>query len=565
VGARRCPAPPGDHRSTFGSSPIDCVETRRWLRSARWTQRRSSAGIGSSWSILPVSRRARRPARRARELALAAAAVVLDVDEDARPLAHLRDSMRLTRCWSAERRSPLRPMSAPRASFSSPSPDHVEPARLAGLGPRRGLSNPRWPMSARGSPCPGQAPRATPPPHRARRARMASDPARRLRPAPPRDGAELAPPRGRSALGRRHPGAVRGRRGGGAGPPTRGAVLARRGPSVRGAGRRGVRGPRSRSAGPLVFAAGAAVVAAGAGRRVVAAARAGSGGPRRPRASARRPRARCGGGHDPGRLGAHAEDAAAARASGSRSRDRPVRRRTPPRRLRRASSTDLPVNSWYSLMSASSPSSALRPRSRGRTVVFGVDEDRSSVRRPGWRSLACIGSARRRHLDREAWACDLGEPGVQPRQRERPAPADDQVLLDDREDGPDDPVDEQAGGQEAAVQDRDERQEQAIWRCIRTVRVRFFGSGAGSIIRDWTSWRKADRRARMLIPKPASGSRRGPAGLTGCPPSSGNVSMHGFVTGPGLGVSTRSAQSGSVTWTPNTSASPLGRGWSGPG
>lgn len=38
-----------------GSSPIDCVATPATPRSARCTQRRSRAGIGSSWSMVPDS------------------------------------------------------------------------------------------------------------------------------------------------------------------------------------------------------------------------------------------------------------------------------------------------------------------------------------------------------------------------------------------------------------------------------------------------------------------------------------------------------------------------------
>ena len=73
-----------------GSSPIDCVATSGLLRSARWIQRRSSAGIGSSWSILPLSRDPLRGARRDLvQLPLSPAAVVLDVDEHARPRAEL--------------------------------------------------------------------------------------------------------------------------------------------------------------------------------------------------------------------------------------------------------------------------------------------------------------------------------------------------------------------------------------------------------------------------------------------------------------------------------------------
>ena len=73
----------------LGSSPIDWVATSGLSRRARWIQRRSRADIGSSWSILPVSP-TRSAARRAisTQLPFAAAAVVLDVDEHARPVAH---------------------------------------------------------------------------------------------------------------------------------------------------------------------------------------------------------------------------------------------------------------------------------------------------------------------------------------------------------------------------------------------------------------------------------------------------------------------------------------------
>src|SRR4029450_5140577 len=94
----------------------------------------------------------------------------------------------------------------------------------------------------------------------------------------------------------------------------------------------------------------------------------------------------------------------------------------------RASSTDLPVNSWYSLMSASSPSSALTAplagadRLLGRGLLVRVVQDRRALGRL-WR-----------------WRHGHGESrGMPERERGRPAehgegaaPTHDEVLLDDR-------------------------------------------------------------------------------------------------------------------------------------
>src|SRR6476469_7307106 len=89
----------------------------------------------------------------------------------------------------------------------------------------------------------------------------------------------------------------------------------------------------------------------------------------------------------------------------------------------RASSTVLPVNSWYSLMSASSPSSALTAplagadRLFGRGLLVGVVQDRRPFAwlRWGW------------HRHREARGMVEREPWCPAEQREHPAPADDQV------------------------------------------------------------------------------------------------------------------------------------------
>src|SRR5690349_14448094 len=117
------------------------------------------------------------------------------------------------------------------------------------------------------------------------------------------------------------------------------------------------------------------------------------------------------------------------------------------RAWRRASSTVLPVNSRYSLISASSPSSALTAplagadRRFGRGLLGGVGQYRRSVARVRWW----------RHRDGESRGMAGGEGRRPPEDREHPAPAHHEVLLDDRVDRRRDPVDEQAGRQEAAV------------------------------------------------------------------------------------------------------------------
>ena len=127
----------------FGSSPMDCVETSGLPLSARWIQRRSSAGIGSSWSILPVSttRVAARSAisRSCRslgdlaELALATAAVVLDVHEDSCPRAHLPGEHQVHEVLERREALALAPDQGTELLALTLGAEDVEPARLAGL------------------------------------------------------------------------------------------------------------------------------------------------------------------------------------------------------------------------------------------------------------------------------------------------------------------------------------------------------------------------------------------------------------------------------------------------
>src|SRR5664279_6262555 len=113
------------------------------------------------------------------------------------------------------------------------------------------------------------------------------------------------------------------------------------------------------------------------------------------------------------------------------------------------------MHSWL----ASSPSSALTAasftwtnRCRGfcRALVgLGKDRVRRSFGRVGdWNG------------HREPGLVGPGECRIPAEEREHPTPADDQVLLAKREQGGHDPVDEQPGRQESAVEDRDEREEQ---------------------------------------------------------------------------------------------------------
>src|SRR2546422_3541618 len=107
------------------------------------------------------------------------------------------------------------------------------------------------------------------------------------------------------------------------------------------------------------------------------------------------------------------------------------------RAWRSASSTVLPVNSRYSLISTSSPSSALTAplagadRRSGRGLLVGVGQDGRTLARFWWRW----------HLHREA----RGVPGRKGRrpaeQGEHAAPTHEQILLHDRKDRGGNPVD----------------------------------------------------------------------------------------------------------------------------
>src|SRR5207253_2086381 len=135
-----------------------------------------------------------------------------------------------------------------------------------------------------------------------------------------------------------------------------------------------------------------------------------------------------------------------------------------------ASSTDLPVNSRYALMSASSPSAALSAplswtdgRGRGGGAIGGRVAARraGSATRRGARSTRLRRSAGDGRWNRnwESRRVVLREFGRPTKNREQGAPTHDQVLLNDREDGGHDPVQEQARRQEATVCDGDERED----------------------------------------------------------------------------------------------------------
>src|SRR4029078_4866735 len=97
------------------------------------------------------------------------------------------------------------------------------------------------------------------------------------------------------------------------------------------------------------------------------------------------------------------------------------------RAWRSASSTVLPVNSRYSLISASSPSSALTAplagadRLFGRGLLVGVGQDRRTFSWLRWRW----------HGDRESRRVPCGETRCPAEDREHAAPAHDEGLLDD--------------------------------------------------------------------------------------------------------------------------------------
>ena len=143
-----------------------------------------------------------------------------------------------------------------------------------------------------------------------------------------------------------------------------------------------------------------------------------------------------------------------------------------------------------------------RPRSLWRMVLSACGG--SLLRGPAERRVRRSGLAGRPAAagDREARGVVLGEARGPAEQREHPAPADDQVLLDDREEGRRDPVEEQAGRQEAAVDQRDEREDVRHLALDPDVAGRrpSPGRATGSAIRDWTSWSSAEMTASRLRP-----------------------------------------------------------------
>ena len=211
-------------------------------------------------------------------------------------------------------------------------------------------------------------------------------------------------------------------------------------------------------------------------------------------------------GDDPGGLGAHAEDAAAARRQDLEVEVVELGAERLAGEPCSASSTVLPVNSWYALMSASSPSSALTAPLAGADRLVGRGAScrrRSRIGAPLAVDLAGVASRP------GSAACGRRRTrGVQPKQREHPAPAHDQVLLDDREDRRDDPVDEQAGRQER----RRRRSRSAAgtassgagsWCSGRRPRARV----RGSIIRDWTSCSPAETIGQDADPEHEAAER----------------------------------------------------------
>ena len=96
--------------------------------------------------------------------------------------------------------------------------------------------------------------------------------------------------------------------------------------------------------------------------------------------------------------------------------------------------------------------------------------------------------------NRGVWSREARRP---PEQREEPAVAVDEELLDDAEDRRRDPVDEEARRQEPAVDEREGRQQQED----ALLGARTCGSSDGvAIIRVWMSWRIADASASSDSP-----------------------------------------------------------------
>ena len=303
-----------------------------------------------------------------------------------------RDSIRFTRCWSADRRSPLRPMSDPRASRSAPSPTTfsrlVSPSRISTVTP----SKPRWPMSVSRISLPAASASGVASAASSSARSMASEPRAVVTAATSAaDSSELW-----AAARRRGAGAVvaarrrSSRRGGAvvaavARAVVRGRVVRRlgadqRSPVAAGAavrGRSSRRGPRS----PYVAAA---IVRRGPRSSVTVAVR-------DPRAAAA---AGSGVASAASRLGAAPPSALRGAATiRAGSAPMPSTPRLPGVRISKsrsprptpnasqaalmASSTDLPVNSWYSLMQRRLPRRPLRVR-LGR-IVDWAERSRSTA------------------------------------------------------------------------------------------------------------------------------------------------------------------------------------------
>ena len=148
-------------------------------------------------------------------------------------------------------------------------------------------------------------------------------------------------------------------------------------------------------------------------------------------------------------------------------------------------------------MSASSPSSALAA-ARWRIVLSAVVFFSASVRMAArWPGSGGGGMATGK---RGVWS--TAKAGVQPNSGNiAPQPTMRYCWTIEKIVG-DDPVDEQAGGQEAAVRIEMSGRNSIVWRWMRAFGSSLSGSAAGSIIRDWTSWSAAETMARTLSPNP---------------------------------------------------------------
>ena len=124
---------------------------------------------------------------------------------------------------------------------------------------------------------------------------------------------------------------------------------------------------------------------------------------------------------------------------------------------------------------------------------------------PG-RPLACVGSAAGARRPGSAACGPRRRPGSSRRAGTSPPQPTIRYCWTIEKSGGHDPVDEQAGRQEPAVEDRDQRAGSASSGAGsgRSGR-RWSGRAGGSIIRDWTSWSSAETIARMPDPMPRTG------------------------------------------------------------